>query len=83
MSDAGITIERLRADVAAIIDVPPAALGDADDLMDAGLDSMRAMNLAFAWEEAGIPLDFTDLAERPTIAGLWALVEPRLADAGG
>ncbi|WP_347303577.1 phosphopantetheine-binding protein [Croceibacterium sp. TMG7-5b_MA50] len=46
-------------------------------LLDQGLDSMRAMNLAMEWEELGIPLDFADLAQVPTLAGLWVLVEER------
>lgn len=72
-----LTLERLRADIADIIGESPDAIADADNLMDAGLDSMRAMNLAVKWEEAGVPLDFTDLAEAPTLAALWALVEGR------
>lgn len=72
-----LTLERLRADVADIIGETPDSIADTDNLMDAGLDSMRAMNLAVKWEEAGVPLDFTDLAEAPTLAALWALVEGR------
>ena len=51
---------------------------DDDNLMDLGLDSMRAMNLVVKWEEAGVPLDFTDLAEAMTLAGLWAALGARL-----
>jgi aryl carrier-like protein len=47
------------------------------NLLDQGLDSMRAMNLALEWEAEGIPLDFADLAESPTLLGLWTLVEER------
>jgi aryl carrier-like protein len=75
-----LTLERLRADIAAAIEVPADAIGDTDNLLDAGLDSMRAMNLALQWGDEGVPLDFTDIAEAPTVAGLWALAEPRLGD---
>ncbi len=72
-----ITLEKLRADIAALLEDAPESFGDDENLMDLGLDSMRAMNLAMEWDEAGVPLDFADLAEAPTVAGLWALLEER------
>ena len=53
------------------------ALDPQVNLLDQGLDSMRAMNLAMEWEAEGVPLDFADLAEAPTLVQLWALVEER------
>ena len=73
------SLSQLRADVAAMIETSPDTIGDNDNLMDLGLDSLRAMNLALQWGDQGVPLDFTDLAEAPTLAGLWARVEERLA----
>ncbi len=72
-----ITQERLRSDIAAIIEVDPATIGDDDTLIDSGLDSMRVMNLVMQWDEQGVPLDFADIAEAPSVAGLWALLEQR------
>jgi aryl carrier-like protein len=72
-----LTLQQLRADIAAIIEQDPSAIGDSDNLIDLGLDSMRVMNLAMQWEEQGVPLDFADLIEAPTVAGLWAIVEQR------
>lgn len=77
MTAPGITIEQLRADIAGILEEAP-AIDDNASLLDNGLDSMRAMNLAMLWEEKGVPLDFTDLAETSTIAELWAVLRPRL-----
>ncbi len=77
MTPASVTIERLRADVAAIIEEPLDAVGVDDNLLDLGLDSMRAMNLAMQWEQDGLPIDFGDLGEAGTIAELWALVRAR------
>ncbi len=74
-----MTLEQLRADIAAILEDAPLP-GDDDNLLDSGLDSMRAMNLAMQWEEQGVPLDFTDLAEAPTIAELWAVLRQRQED---
>lgn len=73
----GTSRETLRADVAEILEVAPSEVSDDANLMDAGLDSMRAMNLASLWEERGVPLDFGDLGEAETIAQLWALIEQR------
>ena len=38
---------------------------------------MRVMNLVMQWDEQGVPLDFADIAEAPSVAGLWALLEQR------
>lgn len=72
-----VTLHQLRADIAAIIEEDVSVVGDQDNLMDLGLDSMRAMNLVMQWDEQGVPLDFADLAEAPTLAGLWAILEKR------
>ncbi|PZQ20374.1 MAG: phosphopantetheine-binding protein [Sphingopyxis macrogoltabida] len=72
-----VTIDRLRADIAAMLEEPDTAFADTDNLIDIGLDSMRAMNLAMQWEEAGVPIDFTDLAEAPSLAEIWAIVRER------
>lgn len=75
-----MTLDQLRADIAQMLENPAAGIGDDDNLIDSGLDSMRAMNLAMQWEEHGVPLDFTDLAEMPTIAELWTVLQQRQED---
>ncbi|WP_394821657.1 phosphopantetheine-binding protein [Pendulispora albinea] len=78
MSAERLTLERMRADIAAMVHEDPSAIGDEDNLMDLGLDSMRAMNLVVRWRDAmGVPLEFTDLAEHVTLAGWWAVVRGR------
>ena len=77
MTDQPVTLESLRADIAAMLEQDPATVGDDDNLMDLGLDSMRAMNLVMQWDEQGVPLDFADLAEATTLGGLWATVQER------
>jgi len=69
-----LTLERMRADIAAILHEEPEAIGDHDSLMDLGLDSMRAMNLVLKWSETGIALELSDLAENVTLAGWWEIV---------
>jgi aryl carrier-like protein len=68
------TIEMLRRDIARMIHVDPSEIGDGDNLMDLGLDSMRAMTLVLSWEQQGIKLDFSQLAANVTLAGWWAVV---------
>lgn len=74
-----VTLEKLRADIAAMLDDDSVTVGDDDNLMDIGLDSMRAMNLVMQWDEEGVPLDFADLAEAPSVGGLWAIYQERQA----
>lgn len=74
-----MTLERMRADIAALIHVAPEEIGLYDDLTDLGLDSMRLMSLALAWQEAGLPLDFAVLAETQRLGDWWAALQPGAA----
>ncbi|GAB3143228.1 hypothetical protein GCM10027290_19280 [Micromonospora sonneratiae] len=69
-----MNLETVRAQVLAVLDEP---VGDDDNLLDAGLDSVRLMTLVERWQSDGREVSFLDLAEQPTIAGFAAL----LADA--
>jgi len=80
-----MTRERMRADLARALRMPPEELGGDDDLNDLGLDSMRAMNMVLRWTEGGLQLDFGELAERLTLDAWWAVAERAMArrkDAG-
>lgn len=79
MTGTSLTLERLRADIAAMIEVDVQDVGQTDNLIDLGLDSMRAMNLMLQWSDEGVPLDFADLAENMTLDDLWAVVQERQA----
>ncbi|NHC14129.1 phosphopantetheine-binding protein [Motilibacter deserti] len=68
--------DALRADVADILGVSPAEIGDDDDLVDAGLDSVRLLALLNRWQVAGTSVSFLDLAERPTVAAWAGLLAP-------
>lgn len=71
-----LTLERMRADIAAVLHETPDAIADDDNLMDLGVDSLRALNLSLLWSES-VPLDFSELAEHVTLAGWWAVVQAR------
>lgn len=65
-----LTAAQIRADVAALLHRWPNEISDDEDLLDAGLDSVRLMTLLEGWREAGAEITFVELAERPTL-GAW------------
>ncbi|MEI2384849.1 isochorismatase family protein [Breoghania sp. JC706] len=73
-----LTRERMRADIAAMIHEDPDEIADDDNLIDLGLDSMRAMTLVTGWRDLGLDLDFAEFAQDPTLSSWWAAVERRL-----
>ncbi|MFE6668075.1 phosphopantetheine-binding protein [Streptomyces sp. NPDC057697] len=63
--------ERVRADVAELLDCDPAEIAPEENLVDLGLDSVRIMTLVGRWRAAGAAaLEFPDLAEQPEL-GHW------------
>jgi bifunctional isochorismate lyase/aryl carrier protein len=68
------TLDGLRADVAEILGIDPGELEPGDNLIDAGLDSIRVMMLIERWRAAGAEIGFAELAEVPTLAGWHALL---------
>ncbi|WP_438030502.1 isochorismatase family protein [Sorangium sp. So ce233] len=76
-------LDRLRADVAEILEQPVSMISEHESFLDLGLDSIRIMSLVERWREAGIEVSFVELAERPTLAEWWELLSTRLSrDAG-
>lgn len=70
-----LDLERMRADVARVLDCSPADIGDDDNLIDLDLDSMRMLGLVLAWSNTGLPLEFSQLAEHSTLRQWWAVVQ--------
>jgi bifunctional isochorismate lyase / aryl carrier protein len=64
----------LRAEVAALLEVPAVELLDDENLMYAGLDSIRLMSLLERWRRAGADTTFVELAEQPTLADWWRVL---------
>ncbi|MEU7581754.1 phosphopantetheine-binding protein [Streptomyces sp. NPDC041068] len=70
-----LSAEKIRADVAELLDCDPADLEPDDNLLDHGLDSMRIMTLIERWRAAGATtVEFPDLAEQPELAHWTALL---------
>ena len=66
-----LDLERMRADVARVLECTPAEIGDDDNLIDLDLDSMRMLGLVLAWGNTGQPLEFSQLAEHTTLRQWW------------
>nr|UZH23217.1 MxcF [myxobacterium MSr12020] len=74
-------LERLRSEVAELLELSAAEIQDGDSLLDLGLDSIRLMTLVERLRNAGIEISFVDLAERATLGDWWELLSPRLPQA--
>lgn len=70
-----LTLEQMRADVAAALAEDPEEIRDDDNLMDLGLDSMRVLSLVMQWSETGIALDVSQLAEHVTLGQWWQTIQ--------
>ena len=55
------------------------SVGDDEDLIGLGLDSIAVMRLASLWLSRGVQIKFAELAERRTLTEWWALASSRLA----
>ncbi|MET0405113.1 MAG: phosphopantetheine-binding protein, partial [Cystobacter sp.] len=66
--------QRLREEVAEILAQPAAELGEQENLLDRGLDSIRIMSLVERWRRQGAEVTFVELAERPTLTDWYALL---------
>ncbi|OKI71751.1 non-ribosomal peptide synthetase [Micromonospora sp. CB01531] len=71
----------MREDVAEALECPPSLVGDDDDLLVLGLDSIAVMRLASRWHSRGVPVTFSELVEWRTLAQWWHLVAKRHAEA--
>ncbi|MDZ5608968.1 isochorismatase [Bacillus pseudomycoides] len=65
--DSIFTLQLVREQVAELLRESPADIGDDEDLLNRGLDSVRIMSLVEKWRQKGVEVTFADLAERPTI----------------
>ena len=72
-----LTFDEIASMVSAAIghDVP---VRRDDDLIERGLDSIGVMKLAAQWQARGVDISYGELLEHRTLAGWWALIEPRV-----
>jgi len=69
-----LTPASIRADIAELLCVAPDAMSGDANLFELGLDSLRLMTLLERWRESGVDVSFVELAERPHLADLTALL---------
>ncbi|WP_164002162.1 isochorismatase family protein [Pyxidicoccus caerfyrddinensis] len=65
---------KVRADVAEVLQLSPSELGDDENLLERGLDSIRLMSLIERWRSVGTEVTFVELAEHPTLTDWDALL---------
>ncbi|MDH6669860.1 bifunctional isochorismate lyase/aryl carrier protein [Paenibacillus sp. LBL] len=75
-----LTLQRLRDEVAALLQEQSANLGETDNLIEHwGLDSIRIMSLTERLRRDGIDISFVELAEHPTLADWWKLLSIKMS----
>lgn len=73
--------QRLREDIAALLNCAPHDIDDQHSLTEQGLDSVAVMTLASKWQFEGITIGLTELTEQPTLTAWWDLLSRRPVNA--
>lgn len=81
-SSVAFDLERMRQDIARILNEDPADIANDDNLIELGLDSMRLMTLSSRWSDDGVYLEFSELAAEATLDHWWTLAQRVLATRG-
>ncbi|MGC4082779.1 MAG: phosphopantetheine-binding protein [Vicinamibacterales bacterium] len=81
MSAEPLTLERMREDIAEVLDESVDAIVAGENLVDLGIDSIRIMSLAQRWSRPGARIEFDDLAAYPELQHWWDAVAQRHATA--
>ncbi|MGQ1888431.1 isochorismatase family protein [Serratia marcescens] len=77
---AGIaSIDALRQQILPLLDEDSEDMGNDENLIDYGLDSVRIMELATRWRKIRSDIDFIALARNPTIDSWWTLLSEEKA----
>lgn len=70
-----LTLEKMRADVAAALDIPADDIATNEHLGDLGLDSIALMRLLMGWEELQPTLPSEKLYECDTLDEFWTIAK--------
>ncbi|PJN89531.1 isochorismatase [Bacillus sp. mrc49] len=70
----GLTLDGLRFAIADLMGESPSDIGDHEDLVDIGMDSIRMMSLVEILRGKGAEINFMQMAEKPTLAAWWELL---------
>jgi aryl carrier-like protein len=66
-------LEVLRSEIAQVLEIAPADVGDDANLVALGLDSVKMMAMSARLRRYGVRLRFAHMVEQPTLAGWWRL----------
>ncbi len=72
--------QRLREDIAVLLQCAPNEIDEQQSLTEQGLDSVAVMTLASRWEFEGITVGLAELIEQPTLSAWWDLLSRRRLD---
>lgn len=70
---ARLTLELMRQAIAAELGLPAEKVGNDDDLIRCGIDSIGIMRLANVWRRSGVEIKFAALIQQPNLAAWWEL----------
>ncbi|CAM3898728.1 Vibriobactin-specific isochorismatase [Vibrio aerogenes CECT 7868] len=76
---AGLTLDRMKHDIAQVLEISIDELDETENLLFYGLDSVRAMTLLEKWQQQGTTITFAQLMEKVTLQEWWQLIEDQAA----
>lgn len=71
------SLQALRAELARILELPLEQVGERDNPLHLGLDSVRLMLLLERWSAGGARVGFVELGECDSVAAWWSLLDSR------
>ncbi|MFW2372413.1 MAG: isochorismatase family protein [Gammaproteobacteria bacterium] len=70
-----LSLENVKQQISDCLMVPLSDIGDEDNLIHLGLDSIRLMGLIETWRNSGANVSFADLAEATSLTEWWAIIQ--------
>ncbi|WP_435175031.1 phosphopantetheine-binding protein [Actinacidiphila sp. bgisy145] len=79
-SDPRLDLERLRATVADVLGVAPEQVGDDDNLLELGVESVRVMAISARLRRYRLRIGYARMIEEPTLRAWWRLIAEAAGD---
>lgn len=78
---APLSRQSVEDDVIEVLELDRATVSGDTDLLDYGLDSIRAMYLVDKWQSQGVDIQFLELVEESTLDAWWKAIEAKMEEA--
>jgi aryl carrier-like protein len=78
---ADLDLEGLRRTVAEVLGVGPERIGDTDNLVDLGVDSVKVMAISARLRGHRVRVGYAGLVEEPSLAAWWRMISAAAAGA--